>query len=193
MQKRKRKGSPNMAEEYDGEITFSPTNTSKDQSACGTTSTEYLLNAGGWPQMPRKANQSLWNEVGQKIKMKRKTKDLGTETHLGEGVVKEKFPHNRKPSHRQDQWGVLESQRASKLENFTEIIPNSNYQPRSGSHARIHWLWKSTGLNSRRAKGMWEIKTSLEGLIHRTNLHQVSGQRQELEKYLGHTRERFIE
>ena len=98
------------------------------------------MNTGRQHQIPRKANQSLWNEVGQKIKMKRKTKDFGTETRPGEGVVKEKFPHNRKPSHREDQWGVLESQRASKPKKFTEIIPNSNYQLRSGSHARIHWL-----------------------------------------------------
>jgi len=33
------------------------------------------------------------------------TKELGMETHPGEGVVKEeKFPHNRKPLHRQV-WG----------------------------------------------------------------------------------------
>ena len=34
-------------------------------------------------------------------KTKRETKELGTETCLGEGIVKEeKFPHSRKPSHR---------------------------------------------------------------------------------------------
>jgi len=34
--------------------------------------------------------------------MKTETKDLGIETHPGKGVVKkEKFPYNRKPSHRQ--------------------------------------------------------------------------------------------
>ena len=152
--------------------------------------TEHLLNAGGWPQISRKANQSLWNEVGQKIKMKRKTKDFGTETHPGEGAVKEKFPHNRKPFHRQDQWGVLESQRTSKPKKFTEIIPNSNYQPRSGSHARISWLWKPTGLNSRRASWRAVGNQDCPWRAHsQTHLHQVSGQRQELAKYLGHTRE----
>ena len=51
------------------------------------------------PQIPRKENQSLQNEVGQNIKTKRETKDLGTETPPREGVVKEeKFLHNRKPS-----------------------------------------------------------------------------------------------
>ena len=32
-------------------------------------------------------------------KIKRETKELGTETHPGEGVVKEEFPNTRKPSH----------------------------------------------------------------------------------------------
>ena len=34
-----------------------------------------------------------------KYKRQKQTKDLGTETHLGEGVMKKKFPHSRKPSH----------------------------------------------------------------------------------------------
>ena len=46
--------------------------------------------------------------------MKRETKDLGMETHPGEGVMNEEnFPHNRKPSQRWGQWGALESQRAA--------------------------------------------------------------------------------
>ena len=32
--------------------------------------------------------------------MSTETKDLGMEIHPGEGVVDEKFPHNRKPSHK---------------------------------------------------------------------------------------------
>ena len=48
--------------------------------------------------IPRKANQSLQNKVGQNIKIKRETKDLGLGTHSEEGVVKEeKFPHSRNP------------------------------------------------------------------------------------------------
>jgi hypothetical protein len=53
--------------------------------------------------LPRKANQTLQNEVGQNIKIFHFyiTKDLGIETHSVEGVVKEeKFPHSRKASHR---------------------------------------------------------------------------------------------
>ena len=83
---------------------FIPHQYVKRSSACRTTSTKQLHNAGGEPQMPRKANQSLSQEIGQEIKMKRETKDLGVETHPGEGVVKEeKFPHNRKSFHKQHQ------------------------------------------------------------------------------------------
>ena len=42
--------------------------------------------------------------------MKTEIKDIGMEPHPGKGVVKkEKFPHNRKPSHRQvsgELWNV---------------------------------------------------------------------------------------
>ena len=57
-----------MAEEQDGETTFSLPNIS---CACGATPTEQILNAGGGPQMSGKANQSPRNEIGQKIKTKK--------------------------------------------------------------------------------------------------------------------------
>ena len=57
------------------------------------------MNAGRGHQAPRKAAHSLQKEVGQNIKDKKKTKELGTETHPEEGVIKnEKFPNSRKPS-----------------------------------------------------------------------------------------------
>ena len=63
------------------------------------TSTKQLLNAGRGHQAPRNAAHSLPKEVEQFIKDK-EAKELGmTETHPGEGIVKEKFPHSRKPSH----------------------------------------------------------------------------------------------
>ena len=37
----------------------------------------------------------------KKKERERETKELGMEIHPGEGVVKEKFPNTRKPSHRQ--------------------------------------------------------------------------------------------
>ena len=52
-------------------------------------------------------------EVGQRIKMKRGTEHLQMETHRGEGVMKEKFPHNSKLCHRGSQWATLESQRTT--------------------------------------------------------------------------------
>ena len=48
----------------------------------------------------RKANHSPWNEVGQKIKTKRETKDYRTGTCHREWVLKENFPRNRKSYHR---------------------------------------------------------------------------------------------
>ena len=59
------------------------------------------MNAGRGHQAPRNAAHSLPKEVEQFIKDK-EAKELGmTETHPGEGIVKERFPHSRKPSHRQ--------------------------------------------------------------------------------------------
>ena len=47
---------------------------------------------------------SLFSSKGGRTKYKRQkerqTKELGMESHSGEGVVKEKFPNSRKPSHR---------------------------------------------------------------------------------------------
>ena len=55
------------------------------------------------------------------------------ETHPGEGVVK--FPHSRKPSHRQVCGGFWNFKRATKLgekkKNPTEYVPNHNCQRRS--------------------------------------------------------------
>ena len=49
------------------------------------------------PQTSRKASQYPWNEVGQKIKTKKKTKDYRTGTCPREWVLKETFPHIRSP------------------------------------------------------------------------------------------------
>ena len=68
---------------------FLPHKYIKSSSTCGAISTKQLPNTGGGPRIPRKANQSLWNEVEQNIKTKRESKDLGTETHSGDAVVKE--------------------------------------------------------------------------------------------------------
>ena len=61
-------------------------------------STKLLLNVGGGHQALRKAVHSLWEEVGQNIKDKWETKEVGTETCPRVGVVNE---NTRKPS---DRW-----------------------------------------------------------------------------------------
>ena len=72
---------------------FLPHKYIKGISTFGVSSTKQLLNTGRGPQIPREANQSLQNEVGQKIKTKVETKDLGTDTCPEEGILKEeKFP-----------------------------------------------------------------------------------------------------
>ena len=48
-----------MAEEWDGEITFSLTNTLKDHLHVKQLPQKKLLNAGRGPQIPRKTSQSL--------------------------------------------------------------------------------------------------------------------------------------
>ena len=61
------------------------------------------MNIGRGHQAPQKTAHCLQKGVGQNIKDKeRETKELGTETHSREGVVKEeKFPNTRKPCHQQ--------------------------------------------------------------------------------------------
>ena len=60
-------------------------------------------------------------------------KELGTETHPGEGVVNEKFPNSSKPS---QQWVCgefwnLRGQHNREEEKPTEYAPNLNSQGRS--------------------------------------------------------------
>ena len=49
------------------------------------------------PEMQPILFERRWDKIQN---TKRETKELGTETHPGEGVVEEKFPNSRKPSHR---------------------------------------------------------------------------------------------
>ena len=91
-----------MAEEEDGETTFSPTNLPKEHL-----NTEQIPqnNFWGWQkdgghEAPRTAAHCLQKEVGQNIADKKTTKAL--EIHPGEGVIKEeKFSNTRKSSHQQ--------------------------------------------------------------------------------------------
>ena len=74
----------------------------RNTSTCWTTPTEHLLYAGRRPQTSQKARISPCTWVGQKKKEKTETKELGQDLHQWEGAVKgERFPHIRKPLHRQ--------------------------------------------------------------------------------------------
>ena len=78
---------------------------------------------------------------------KRETKELGTETHPGEGVVKVNFPSTRKPSHRQvfeEFWNLrgkhnLEGKKIKiKKIKPTEYMPNCKCQWRNSPDACGH-------------------------------------------------------
>ena len=135
---------------------FLPHRFIKRSFECLATSTKKLLNAGRGHQAPRKAAHSLWKEVGQSRKDKKRDKRVRDETHPGEGVVKEeKFPNSRKPSH----WWVcgefwnLRGQHNREGENththththtlththtHREYTPNHNSQQRSNPDAHVH-------------------------------------------------------
>ena len=72
----------------------------RNTSACGTTPTEHLLNAGRRSQTSQKERNSPSTWVGHKKKEKAQTKELGQDLHLRKGAVKEeKLPHTKKPLH----------------------------------------------------------------------------------------------
>ena len=86
-----------MVQEQDGETTFSPTNSSRDRL-----NAEQLPqnNFGTLARTPGTQKGSPFSLEGGRTKCKsQRDKELGTETHAGEGVVKEKFPNSRTPSH----------------------------------------------------------------------------------------------
>ena len=76
------------------------------------------------------------------MKDENRDKELGMETHPGEDVTKEKFPHNRKLFHRHVRGKLLNLRRQHyekkrEKRNPTEKAHNHNYQQRSNSDARV--------------------------------------------------------
>ena len=73
-------------------------------------------------------------------RQKEQTKELGMETCLGEGVMEEKLPNGRKPSHWWvcGEFGDLRGQHnwEGKRKKPTEYAPNCNSQRRSSPDAR---------------------------------------------------------
>ena len=72
--------------------------------------------------------------------MKAETKDFGTETHPTEGVLKEKFPYSKKPSHRcvcGELWNPRGQHHQEQKKSSTEYKPNLNYSLRYGTDAHV--------------------------------------------------------
>ena len=74
----------------------------RNTSKRGTAPIEHPLNTARRPQTSQKARNSPRTWVGQKEKEKTETKEQGRDLRQWEGAVKEeRFPHTRKPLHRQ--------------------------------------------------------------------------------------------
>ena len=76
-----------MAEEWDGETTFSPTNSSKEHL-----NAEQISQNNFWPlaediRCPEKQPIVFERRQDKIWKIKRETKELGTETRPGKGVI----------------------------------------------------------------------------------------------------------
>ena len=139
-----------------GRSPSAPQTYNKNLSACRTT-TEHLLNDGRGPQTSKKSSQSHQNEVGQKIKIKKKKKkdnrfqegDLNPQKVV---VKQEKFPHTWKPAHRwgQGSLGISEESiatgdlKANWRELMTEIICEGHF-PAMKQLARLQQVvaWSS--------------------------------------------------
>ena len=77
-------------------------------------STKQLLNAGRRHQAPRKAAHSLWKEVGQKTKDKKRDKRVRDGDPSQEGSPeREEVSKYQETLSSAGLWGVLESQRAT--------------------------------------------------------------------------------
>ena len=102
-----------MAEEYDGETTFSPTNSSKEHLN-SVNSTKLLLNASKGHQAPRKAAHCLRKEVGKNVKVKREAKEVEMEICPGKGALKKReVSKHQKTLSLMSPWQALKPQRAT--------------------------------------------------------------------------------
>ena len=115
----------------------------------------------------QKGSRYLQKEVGQNMKDKKETKELGTETHPGEGVMKEKFPHSRKPSPRQvcgEFWNLRgqhnqERKKQTNKQNPTEYTPSHNCQQRSSPDARVQHQGAGLGREAQAASSVLRVRT----------------------------------
>ena len=103
-----------------------------------------------WRRTPGIQKGSPISMRGSRTKCKRQIRDkrLRDGAHPGEGVVKEKFPHNRKPSHMPvcgEFWNLRgqPNWKGEKKKKPTEYMPNGNYMRRwrSGTDASATSEW----------------------------------------------------
>ena len=102
-----------MAEEQDGETTFSPTNSSKEHLNAEQIP-QQLLNAGRGHQAPRKAACWLGKEVGQNTEDKKRDKRVrDRDPSQGGSHKRGEVSKHQETLSLAGLWGVLESQRAT--------------------------------------------------------------------------------
>ena len=132
------------------------------------TPTEHLLNVGRWPQTSKKVSHSPQNEVGQKIKIKKRDKEFERRICiLGWELWRRKSLRtlSEMPSPSRDEGSSSEGKlltvssegntatsawRAKQREFTTEIMSVSTSQPRASLHACY-------------SEGGWVVKLSLQG------------------------------
>ena len=97
-----------------------------------------------WQRTSGTQTGSPFSLKGGRTKYKRETKELGMETHPGKGVLKEKFPNTRKPSHRQvcgEFWNLIGwhnwEEKINKERKPTDYMPNGNSQQKSTPDTHI--------------------------------------------------------
>lgn len=105
----------------------------------------YRIHSGCWQKtlgISKKASQSPQNETGQKIRIKKETKDFRTRTcAIGEGVCEGGNVSTHSETFSQAVWEELWNLRGegagkAKWREFpTETVPDSTPQARSGLHA----------------------------------------------------------
>ena len=101
-----------MAEEQDGETTFSPTNSSKEQLNGEQNSQNNFCSLAADIKHPEKQPIVFQGRQDKILKIKRETKELGTETRPGKGVLIEEVSNHQETLALAGVGEVFKSQRA---------------------------------------------------------------------------------
>ena len=122
--------------------------------------------SGHWRRTPGTQKGSPFSLKGGRKKYKRReTKELGTETHSGKGVMKEKFPNTRKPSHQQvcgEFWYLRgqHNQEGKKKNSPKNTCLNHNAQQKSSPDGRV--CHQQVGIEQGGADCMLRVRTRPE-------------------------------